>query len=213
MVPRGPANAGATGLSIPTGAKGRRAEQRWQSIVDTAAEVFFEKGYAASTMQDVADSVGILSGSLYYYVRTKEDLLFHVIKQAHDGIDEHMKRCQALEADPLVILRALLEGHVLFNIAHLREAAAFIAEFRSLSEPFKAPIVEQRDAYERYVRDLLTEGQRLGLVRAELDASVSAKAMLGMLNSLHLWYRPGGQHPPAQIAKTFASTVLDGATA
>src|ERR1700722_17210151 len=63
--------------------KGTRNEARWSEIITAAGEVFYEKGFVAATLQEVAAKVGLLKGSLYYYIQTKEDLLFAVSERAH----------------------------------------------------------------------------------------------------------------------------------
>ena len=68
---------------------------REQQILDAAAVVFYEKGYAAASIQDVADAVGILKGSLYYYIDSKEDLLFEILRDAHPRVDAAPERVAA----------------------------------------------------------------------------------------------------------------------
>ena len=69
---------------MPTQPRGIRNEQRWGEVLETASEVFGERGYPAASIQEIAERLGIAKGSLYYYARTKEDLLFEILKRAHD---------------------------------------------------------------------------------------------------------------------------------
>ena len=64
--------------------RGTLNDRRWQEVLDAAAALFEERGYQATTLQDVASRVQLLAPSLYYYIKTKEDLLFSVMKRAHE---------------------------------------------------------------------------------------------------------------------------------
>ena len=65
--------------------RGTLNEERWQEVVDAAAKVFAEKGYRAATLRDIAAELGMLKGSLYYYIETKEDLLYELLRRVHEA--------------------------------------------------------------------------------------------------------------------------------
>ena len=66
------------------GGERKPREERWSELIEVATDVFYAKGYDAASLQDSADRLGMLKGSLYYYIRSKEDLLFDVIKAVHE---------------------------------------------------------------------------------------------------------------------------------
>lgn len=194
-----------------TGGASRRRRtrpKRKSEIVAAAAEIFYVKGYEATSMQDVADVVGILKGSLYHYINTKEDLLFEVIQQFHQEALQNLSRWKASEAGALTKLRVFVEDQVAHNARSLFMAATFYREFRSLNDERHDLIVAERDIYDNFVRDLIAEGQREGKICSDVDPKVSAIAILGMINSLHQWYRPDGPLAIEEIARTYGDLVM-----
>src|ERR1700679_3195574 len=78
----------------PATPKGRRRDRE---VLRAATTVFYERGYASATVQDVADALGMLKGSLYYYIDSKEDLLYRLLLEIHDGVDEVLAEVEAAE--------------------------------------------------------------------------------------------------------------------
>lgn len=185
---------------------------REQQIIDAAAVVFHEKGYDASTIQDIADAVGILKGSLYYYIDSKEDLLFEVLRDAHHDSMRHLAHWQQVDGDVLLRLRAFIEGHVRANILNHIKAGVFFHDFRSLSPERQRAIIHDRDAYDAYARDLIRQGQADGLIAPEVDAKMAALALMGMMNWVYQWYRPDdeGGSTPEEVARAFTDFAVFG---
>lgn len=183
---------------------------REREIVDAAARLFHKKGYAATSIQDVADAVGILKGSLYYYIDSKEDLLFVILQDVHHASMRQLHEWQQVDGDVLVRLRAFVEGHVLANIGNLVKIGVFLHDFRYLSAERRAAIVADRDLYDGYLRDLIREGQAEGVVDPDADPKLVAMALLGMMNWVYQWYAPDGRVTPQQLASEFADLALSG---
>src|SRR6202043_297981 len=94
------------------GAERKPREERWAELIETATQVFYEKGYDGASLQDIAERLGMLKGSLYYYIQTKEDLLFEVISTVHqDGLAVIQARAEA-PGEPLQRLQNVIQGHV-----------------------------------------------------------------------------------------------------
>ena len=89
----------------PTPTKSAPPRRRREEVLETAARVFREKGYESTSIQDIADAVGILKGSLYYYMDSKEDLLYEILKGVHEEALENIKRVGELDGDALQKLR------------------------------------------------------------------------------------------------------------
>jgi len=179
-------------------------------ILDAAASVFHEKGYSASSIQDVADAVGILKGSLYYYIDSKEDLLFGILLDTHHESMRRLAQWQKIKGDALVRLRAFIEGHVTANIANRIKIGVFLHDFRSLSPERRAVIVADRDVYDGWVRELIRDGQQEGVVHEDIDPKLAAMALLGMMNWTYQWYDPDGSVTPHGLARSFADLALAG---
>lgn len=183
---------------------------RLREIYDAAARIFHDKGYQAASIQDVADAVGILKGSLYYYINSKQDLLFRIIDEVHRESLRSLARWQSIEGDALVKLRAFVEGHLTSNVRNLVKIGVFFHDFRSLDEVHRERIVKERDLYDSFLRDLIIQGQREGVIARDVDPKLAAMAILGMMNWIYQWWRDDGPNTPEEVAREFANLVLVG---
>jgi AcrR family transcriptional regulator len=192
------------------GRRSRAPRRRQQEILEAAARVFHEKGYESTSIQDIADSVGILKGSLYYYITSKEDLLFEIIQGVHEEALKNLDRTAAVEGDALQKIRAFVVIHFTHNAHNLVKMAVFFQDFRSLNGPRRKLIVEERDLYDNFLRDLIRQGQDEGIVCPDIEPKLAAITVLGMMNWIYHWYKPGGELPASEIASAYADFVIAG---
>jgi AcrR family transcriptional regulator len=184
-----------------------KSPSRLPEILDQAAKVFHSKGYDASSIQDVADAVGILKGSLYHYIDTKEDLLFGVLQGVLDDLLPQFDRWALLDGNYLSRIDTFVREYVTHVIRNRVKVGVFIADFESLSPARRAIINRSKDRYDEFLRDLIVQGQRDGSVSPDIDAKLAGLAFFGMANSTHQWYRPRGGRTPEQIADTMSTLV------
>jgi TetR/AcrR family transcriptional regulator, cholesterol catabolism regulator len=184
--------------------------KRDREIIDAAARMFREHGYTDTSVQDVANEVGILKGSLYYYIDSKEDLLFRVLEDVHEDAKHILDDVGAMDAPPLDRLAAYLRGHVEFNLRNLAKVAVYYHDFAQLAPERRAVIVEQRRQYGDFVVGLIEEAQQAGDVAADLDPRVAGYSALGMVNWVYTWYRPVGEAAPEELANLIADIVVGG---
>ena len=193
--------------SRPMTARGLRREKE---ILDAAADVFARKGYSAASVEDVASLVGMLKGSLYYYVGSKEDLLYRLTKTIHQdalGVLEETKASDGTAEDRLTLLVHLHFRNLTANIAYTR---VFYHEFRHLTGERYHEIVSFRETYERYVQGLIEEGQAIGTFCRGRDARVMMIAVLTLLNSVQQWYRPRPGSDAEHLSDEYAAFVVRG---
>ena len=189
---------------------GRKVFRRRQEILDVAARMFYEKGYDATSTRDIAEAAGLLKGSLYYYVETKEDFLFEIIRQSHEGALATLDRVRQFEGDALQKLACLVREHLTYFVDNLVNTTVYFREFRVLSPERRAVIAAEGDAYLEFVRELLHDGQRDGMIAAEVDVRLVSIGVVGMLNSAWLWYQPSGSRSTAEIAAEFVKVIVAG---
>ena len=194
---------------------GRRGDgaglrKRQREIIDAAAEIFYRKGYSETSVQDVADAVGILKGSLYYYIDSKEDLLFQMLLEVHEDAKSIVTETAALEIPPLDRLRVYIQRHVEYNASNLAKIAVYYHDFGLLTPDRRKAIVGQRNFYEEFVQGLIKEAQQSGDVDPSVDPRLISNAIFGIANWLYTWYRPGGKVSPTQLADTLARFVIAG---
>lgn len=191
----------------PLSAKGRR---RYEDLVRGAARVFRDKGYESATIQDIASAAGLRTGTIYHYVSSKEDLLFAVIETFHAGTDRIIKDLEA-DADLSVVerLEVFIRRHVVELTANSDSGAVFSKDFRSLTGEHRAEVIRKRREYEGFLRDVLAEGLNDDSFR-EHSVELTAKAILGMLNDMVVWYRSDGPNTPTEIGDEYVRLVMTG---
>lgn len=165
--------------------KRTKRSNKKDEVHTAAARLFFEKGYEATSIQDVADSVGILKGSLYYYIDSKEDLLYAVIEDAHAALLAILEEVSSERQDPQEKLRALVTRHCVYVADNVWATGAFLSSFGALTGDRRKRIIRERDEYELGWRRIIEEGQRTGAFRADMDSRVSTLGILGMANGVH----------------------------
>jgi AcrR family transcriptional regulator len=197
----------------PTKAPPKRStppRRRQSEILDAAARVFHERGYESTSIQDIAESVGILKGSLYYYIESKEDLLYGILQGVHVEALKNIDLTNAVEGDALQKIRFFVAAHITFNAENLVKMGVFFQDFRSLGEERRRIIVDERDVYDRFLRSLIADGQRAKLVCPDIDPKLMALGILGATNWIYHWYQPGGEKPVREVAGALADFVVAG---
>lgn len=182
-----------------------KADKRSDQIYETAARLFYEKGYGSTSLQDLANEVGLQKGSLYHYIDSKQDLLFEISEYAHRFFLELLGDIDTPGLSPLEKIERTLRLHAEFAAERFHVTAAFYNDRSALSEDRQRRIIATRDAYEKKLRDLVSEGQERGEIAADLDPRMAVFGVLGMINWINHWYRPGGALSPKEIASSFAS--------
>jgi AcrR family transcriptional regulator len=186
----------------------RKPHKRRGEVLDAAARVFSEKGYDATTIQDIADEVGILKGSVYYYISSKEEVLFELLTEVHRAAFAAVKEAVAGDADPLTKIYNFVDTLARFNAENKIRMGILLHDFRSLNDEHRAQIVKERDLYDKLLRKLIVEGQSTGAVCPDLDPKLSTLAAMGTINTIYQWYRPTGGRKPAAIGKGYAEFVV-----
>lgn len=182
--------------------------QRFQEILDVAAQMFLERGYEATTTQEISEAVGMLKGSLYYYVKSKEDFLFEIIRRVYDSAVEMVEPIASMEGDSIVRLRAYVLAHVTFSVENITGFTVRQREFKSLSAERQQLITAGGDAYVKVLRSILEDGQESGQIDPHLDIRLTSLGILGMLNSVVDWYRVSGRLSTQTVADHLSGLVV-----
>lgn len=181
-----------------------------QEIIAVAARLFKEKGYRATTLEDIAAAVGMLKGSLYYYIQSKEALLYLVVRepvrQAYNKLEEIVHSDVPIKTK---ITQAVANHLTLFH-QHYPHMAVYLHDYHHLLQKLQQDSIETPKHYQRLWAILLQQGIDTGELRNDLDVKVTGYAILGMCNWVYRWYDPEGKLSAETIAATFSQIVLDG---
>ncbi len=182
---------------------------RREEILQAAAQIFREKGYAAASMQDIADAVGLKKASLYHHVAGKQAILLALLDHALDLLLEDIERVQRTDLEPAEMLCAAIRAYVARLAGQADLAAVLLLEYRRLAPELRTQHIERRDRVEAAWRDILRRGMAAGQLR-QVDPDLAGFALLGVQNWMITWYRPEGRLTPEQLAGAFCDLFLDG---
>ena len=184
--------------------------RRRDEVLQAAADLFFEKGYEATSTADIAERVGILRGSVYYYLDTKEALLFELLEGVFAGFLAALADIQAEERDALAKVRQVVGHHVRYLADNLVRTTLFLTESRSLSAEHRAVVLAQEEEYRSALGELIASGQREGTIRGDVSPEIVAMAIVGAANWVHRWYSTDGGATADEIARQFELVLTDG---
>lgn len=189
-----------------TAAAARRGE-----LLGTAAEVFAEHGYNATTVRRIADHAGILAGSLYYHFDSKESMLEEILRTFLDELWDGYDTVLASRLGPRETLEALVTESFREIDRHRAAVAIYQKESRQLvTQDRFAFLAESQRRFEKAWLSTLERGVAERVFRADLDIRLTYRFVRDTVWVAASWYRPGGKHSPEEIARQYLSMVLDG---
>lgn len=180
---------------------------RRRAIEDAASALFRERGYAATSVRDIARAVDIQGASLYAHVTSKQDVLWSIVDRTAARFEEAAEDARDTAADPRARLATLVRGHLTVLLDDLERASVFIHEWRALEGERRADIAARRDAYERQFREAIADGREAG-VFAPVDVAAAAAFILTALNGIVVWYRTDGALDRSAIVDAYAALAL-----
>jgi TetR/AcrR family transcriptional regulator, cholesterol catabolism regulator len=186
----------------------RERRNREHEVLDAAVEVFWRKGYAAASVQEVADAVGVLKGSLYHYISSKEELLARIFEENDRDSMAIMEAVEALDVGPLDQLHEYVRRFMTYYAENIKRVDLYFREWRFIQGDLGAEVRERRNLYDGFVRKLLQEAIDAGQLPKSTDVRVTAYYVMAALNGLPNWYRPEGRLSAAQIAERYADLTL-----
>lgn len=185
-----------------------RAQDRREEILRRAAEVFRERGFHGAGMREIAAGLGMAPGALYYYFKSKEELLYACQDISLTRLIQSARRIARSDRPADAQLRALIAAHLDLTLDELGGSAAHV-EFHALPAERLAEIVKKRDTYERLIRRVIRRGIRDGTFR-KTDAKLTTMALLGALNWSVVWWKPEGRWSSPDLVRGFADVFVSG---
>ena len=183
-----------------TGRMSQGARDRRGEILAIAARLFARKGYRGTSMRDIGQEAGVLGGSLYHHIRSKDALFVELHNAALDAAEARIVAAAHQAADPWARLEAACVAMLEIQLAPDSLPTPMMNDFREVPDDVRAQLVARRDRFEQSFRDLVAALP----LPYEADRSVYRNLLLAQLNSAADWYRPGGRLTPAQIGRQVA---------
>jgi TetR/AcrR family transcriptional regulator, cholesterol catabolism regulator len=189
------------------------AKRREQEVLDAALKVFHERGYEGASVEDIADVLGILKGSLYYYITSKEDLLFRIVSEVHEDVQKLMEEVAARpELSPLERLSFYIHKQVEYNARNVIRISVYYRDLHRLSDARLKDIRNRRKTQDRFIRSIIEEAQELGEVNPEINASLASHCVFGTIIWVHTWYNPRTSATATDVADVCVQYALKGLT-
>lgn len=179
-----------------------KGSDRRRQVVEIAAQLFAQKGYRGTSMRDIGEQAGMLGGSLYHHIKSKDVLFVELHNAALDAAQRRIEADIAGFTDPWDRLEAACVTLAQIQLAPDLLTLPMMNDFREVPPPIRLKLVARRDAFEGLFRALI---EPLPLPDG-IDRSIYRNALLSQLNSASTWYRPGRLSPAdigRQIARIF----------
>jgi TetR/AcrR family transcriptional regulator len=187
---------------------GERSIQRRAEILRSASAAFARRGFHGASVEEIARTLGMRKGNLYYYFRNKEEILYFCHDYSLDILLRLLEEVSDAPGPADEKLRKLVAGFVHVIVDEL-QGSWLTHEMHALSPALLRKVIAKRDLFEAGVRKLVREGMDAGVFQAG-DPKLASFALLGSLNWITRWYSPGGERSSKEIAESFARFVLGG---
>jgi AcrR family transcriptional regulator len=186
-----------------------RSLRRRVEILKSAASAFRTRGYHATSVDDIAQTLRMTKGSLYYYFKNKEEILYVCHDHTLDLLLRALKDIQARGERPEAKLRAVVIAFVELMTEELHGTAAVTLDVKELSPPLRRKITAKRDRFDRAVRRIIREGIDNGVFR-HVDSKFTTFAIMGGVNWIPHWFDPSGKADAHAIGVAFADFFVSG---
>lgn len=184
-------------------------EVRRQKIIDIAASLFAQQGYAATSINDLGRAVGLAKGALYYYIGSKENLLVEIQSRVMGPLLARARQIADLDEEPLLRLRLLSESLLTIIFRRLDHIWVYEHDYRSLSGDELKTLLGQRSDFEELVAALLSEVMEQGTFRS-MSPRLATLQFLNLHNHTYQWVRPEGQWDAAFLSAEYCATLFRG---
>jgi AcrR family transcriptional regulator len=179
-------------------------------FVRTAAELFSKQGYASTSTRSISTLIGMEKATLYYHVKSKEDLLYLITKSSVEALQEDVQKALVGITCPLDQLAVLIQAHCMSLLRDQTQHATALAEVRALSPGRLAEIAGMRKAYQKGIRQIIEAAQKNGSIRTDAEPRYLASMLQGLLDRVVEWYQKGGTLGPAKLSGYFCEIYLSG---
>ncbi|AJR23891.1 MULTISPECIES: TetR/AcrR family transcriptional regulator [Sphingobium] len=180
---------------VPPSGPNDEPSSRRRQILEIAAQLFAKKGYRGTSMRDIGEQAGVLGGSLYHHIRSKDALFVELHNAALDRAEERIAAAVRAQSDPWARLYAACATLLDIQLAPGSLTTPMMNDFREVPDDVREQLIARRDRFEGLFRSLVEELP----LPAPIDRSIYRNLLLAQLNATADWYRPG-KLAPAEIA-------------
>ncbi len=183
-----------------------------QEILRTAARLFQQRGYDATSMNDVAAALNLSKGGLYHHFESKDHILFDLMDGAMDITQERVVDEVRKIVDPETALRTLIKLHIEVVLSvRDREITVMLHENHPLPPALRRRINKRKKEYVHFLENLIAQAQRVRGSKGAVSPRAAAFALLGMINWIYQWYKADGILTGEDITREYTQIFFGGA--
>jgi AcrR family transcriptional regulator len=182
-----------------------------KEILDASAQIFSQKGYHGTSMQDIAGAVNLQKASLYHHVSSKQEILFELLNRGLYLLTDKVEHSINIACSPDENLREAIAAYLTALTEHQDVTSVLLLEYRSLEPQYLKRHVIERDRFEQLWRNLIESGVQEKIFSCD-DPSMAARALLGVMNWTVTWFRSDGPMSAGDIADQITDLYLLGLT-
>ena len=183
---------------------------RKEQVIRSAAELFREKGYAASSMRDLAQKLGIEAASLYSHIKSKEEILQQLCFDMATEFRKSLTEVEKKNVTATEKLRLGIIGHIQVMAKDLTASAVFMNEHRHLSQPFLNDFLLLRINYINRFKTIIEDGTKKGEFKETIDKKLAVMTLFSSLNWMPMWYDPQSKIDPQNLGQQLADMLVNG---
>ena len=184
---------------------------RASEVYRTAAAIILQKGYDATSVSDIANALGITKAGLYHYIHGKTQLLFDIMQYGLDELEREVAKPAMKIGDAEQRLRFMIGMHARIVTRGHGAVTILVDEARALTPAQNRQITRRKRKYFDFLRATLGELKSFGKLR-DVDITVAAFGLLGVINWVSRWYQPGGELDETQISEQIIDIAFNGLT-
>lgn len=180
-------------------------------MLDKARSLFWEKGYNAASMRDIARAYGCKPANIYNFFSNKEEILYQVLLEEMEHIIDPIKHLEEDDStSPIEQLRLVIESHVKITLSYRRSARLlFDVALGSLSSVNRKKIIELRDTYDRIIRKVICRAKDMGRF-SQIDEKLAGFMIASMITRTRIWFHPKGELSVSEVADFIFRFALHG---
>lgn len=188
----------------------RPRDHRYHEILEGAARLIYQRGYEATSMQEIAEACGLTKAGLYHHIKTKEALLLAIQHYGMDMFEEQVVAKVTDIADPVARLRECMARNIaLVTQDASKEVSIILHEHQTLTGAARQEINARKKRYVRFLEAAFREAAERGQIRA-IDPTLAAFSFLGIVLWTYKWYRADGKLGPRQLADGMIDLFFEG---
>jgi TetR/AcrR family transcriptional regulator, cholesterol catabolism regulator len=166
----------------------RKNSTRKETIIETAARLFRERGFSATSMRDLAEQVGVEAASLYNHINSKAEILQEICFKVANKFMSHIDKVDASDMSAIKKIEAVLRFHIQQMVNHYEEVYVSDREWKHLTDPYLSNMQSQRRLYRQRIASIIEEGIKKNELK-KIDAPTAVLILLHAVSGIESWHR------------------------